>query len=625
MKLPLAAAIWIVLASFLTLGGWVLSALDALTRTGYLVWCSVGFAFGAFFFLWEFRKAGSKNRPFWSVKWSRFRRPFPALFAVVATVALVGGMTHAPNNHDALSYRLPRILNWTWESHWHWISSPFEMQNIAGSGYEWLMCPLLVFTKSDRFFFLISYCSFLLLPGLLFSFFVRMGVQRRVAYYWMWLLPCAYGFALQAGGIANDLLAVPYALAAVIFAFRAADTRSSLPALLALAAGALTTNVKASNLPLLLPVLVALVPFVRIARKRQLAVVSASLPLVAVISFLPHAFLNSIFSGSWKGPEDSVNHITPQSPLWGFVGNSLQLLSGSLQPPVMPMQPDLSRFVPSAILEPVRSNFEIFGLGFGELASDGTGLGLPISVLLVISVFASSASLFRRPSFGLRVSPEGAVLWAWAISAIAFMTMLSSRSTPRLFFPFYAFLVCLVLKSPINERLVRARSWQWVALISAGTVLAPLILDPSRPLLPVRTIAANLPSEFQQTHLAKRVARVYGTYATRADAMQPLRPFLSSSERSIGLMHWGRALPVGLWKPFGTRKVEYLPPVPLPTRETFELKGIRTIVLRAGTVGSTGNFVRWLSDLDARIVGQAQINDLARYDPEIWYVVRLNR
>ena len=87
--------------------------------------------------------------------------------------------------------------------------------NDRACGMEWLSAPVLLFTGSTRGLFLLNFLPFLLLPGLVFSIFTRLGVRARVAWQWMWLLPTGYNFILQAGGIANDTFPTVYALAAV--------------------------------------------------------------------------------------------------------------------------------------------------------------------------------------------------------------------------------------------------------------------------------------------------------------------------------------------------------------------------------------------------------------------------
>jgi len=68
--------------------------------------------------------------------------------------------------------------------------------------------------------------TMLLLPGLVFSVFKRIGVRPRVAWHWMWLLPLAYGYATQAGSIGNDLFGALLPLMALHFAFRAVRRQS---------------------------------------------------------------------------------------------------------------------------------------------------------------------------------------------------------------------------------------------------------------------------------------------------------------------------------------------------------------------------------------------------------------
>jgi hypothetical protein len=112
----------------------------------------------------------------------RFRRLFPLGFLILAFLALLGGILYAPSNFDGLAYRTPRVLNWLSTQFWHWIHTPDERMNARACGFEWMTAPLLLFTGSDRLLFLINWFSFLLLPGLLFSFLKAFYVPARVAW-----------------------------------------------------------------------------------------------------------------------------------------------------------------------------------------------------------------------------------------------------------------------------------------------------------------------------------------------------------------------------------------------------------------------------------------------------------
>ena len=52
--------------------------------------------------------------------------------------------------------------------------------------------------------------TWVLLPGLVFSVFRRVGVHARAAWHWMWLLPTGYCYLLQAGSVANDMFSAHF-------------------------------------------------------------------------------------------------------------------------------------------------------------------------------------------------------------------------------------------------------------------------------------------------------------------------------------------------------------------------------------------------------------------------------
>src|SRR5438309_1055628 len=187
-------------------------------------------------------------------------RYLPACFAVLAVLVFVGGALYPPSNHTALTYRTPRVLQWLTHGHWFWIHTANYRMNDRACGIEWLSAPLLLFTKSDRALFLINFLPFLLLPGLVFSLFRRLGVRPKVAWQWMWLLPTGYTFLLQAGSTGNDTFPTIYALASLDFGCRAWASKRVSDLCHSLLAAALLTGAKASNLPLLLPFVILLVP-----------------------------------------------------------------------------------------------------------------------------------------------------------------------------------------------------------------------------------------------------------------------------------------------------------------------------------------------------------------------------
>ena len=209
--------LWLLVSAFATAAGWILSALGQLNRTGYAI-SFAAFAAFVFFFRQELGFNSGNRTSRWKKFRRRFRRPLPLCFAALALVIFIGGAWYAPTQYTALNYRLERVLQWLAHGQWWWIHSPHSAVNTRSCGIEWLTAPLLLFTQSDRALFLLNFIPFLLLPGLIFSVFIRLGVRGRVAWQWMWLLPTGYTFIIQAGSAANDTFPTIYVLAAVHFA-----------------------------------------------------------------------------------------------------------------------------------------------------------------------------------------------------------------------------------------------------------------------------------------------------------------------------------------------------------------------------------------------------------------------
>jgi len=172
--------LWIWISVFASAAGWTLSAFGQLNRTGYGI-CFIAFVI--------FLIAGRKQLDLFPAAKSfclkkflrRFRRPLPLCFAALAVLIFLGGAIYPPSNYTGLNYREARVLQWLAYGHWLWIHTPNFRMNDRACGFEWLTAPLMLFLKSDRALFLLNFIPFLLLPGLVFSIFTRLGVRARVA------------------------------------------------------------------------------------------------------------------------------------------------------------------------------------------------------------------------------------------------------------------------------------------------------------------------------------------------------------------------------------------------------------------------------------------------------------
>src|SRR5579859_650280 len=178
--------LWIWISAFATLAGWTLSSFGQLNRAGYLI---AFVAFSIFVFLRRKNLGFNGKRRFSSSRkfFRRFRRPLPFCFLLLAVLIFVSGAIYPPDNYTGLTYRAGRVLQWLSHGHWFWIHTTDFRMNDRACGVEWLTAPILLFTDSTRALFLLNFVPFLLMPGLIFSIFTRLGINGRVARQWMWL------------------------------------------------------------------------------------------------------------------------------------------------------------------------------------------------------------------------------------------------------------------------------------------------------------------------------------------------------------------------------------------------------------------------------------------------------
>jgi hypothetical protein len=635
--------LWIWISVFASLAGWALSALGQLNPIGY----TAAFAVAAIVFLLGWRQRHStlniqrstssaaarmETTGRWKSCWMfckktfrRLRRPLPFCFATLAVLIFIGGAIHAPANYTGLAYRAGRVLQWLSHGGWFWIDTEDYRMNDRACGIEWLSAPFLLFTQSTRGLFLINFLPFLLLPGLVFSVFTRLGVRARVAWRWMWLLPTGYEFILQAGGNANDTFPAVYALAAMDFALRARKSKSMSDVWHSGLAAALLTGAKASNLPLLLPWAIAVFPVLPRLREKMTGTTLVIL-LAAAVSFLPTAILNQHFIGDWSGLSIERTGMDMNNPLVGVWGNALLLLLDNFTPPLFPFagwwnQHALAA-LPRLISAPMTANFEQGFLWLGELPTeDWAGIGFGLSVLLAVSVIAGffirghrSVSAFRFPLSALLLAP-------W-IALLAFC-MKSGMVTPnRLVAPYYPLLLPLLLAGAGQSQIVR-RAW-WRALTAVVLLLAfvVLVLTPDRPLWPAQTILSGLAARHPDNHLISRALKVYTVYDTRSDPLAGVRPLLPPGIKTVGFIGAEDDCDISLWLPLGSRRVEHFKLSDPP--EQFRLRQVEYAVVGGLNLQLRGTTLdNWLQKSGAELVASTNATLKVSEGPQPWFVVRI--
>jgi hypothetical protein len=561
----------------------------------------------------------------------RFRRPFPLAFLLLTAMAFLGGSLYAPSNYDALAYRIPRILHWLAADQWHWIHTIFPRVNARACGIEWVSTPLIALTKTDRLLFLINLVSFSLLPGLVFSVFTRLGVRRRAAWHWMWIAPTGYCFLLQAGSAGNDMFGAPFALAAIDFALRAKNSKSPRDLSLSTLSAALMAGAKTSNLPLLLPWAVAILPSLKLILRwpvRALAVCGIAI----FASFLPTAVLNAHFCGDWTGWKSEG---TPQrnDPLLRTPANVLLITVQNLTPPVFPpanawnravekMVPaGLSRRLHEAVVEPEAAEFHTEQLQVEESA----GMGFGVTALFLISIAAAA----RRGGslVNCRFDSTDAA-WRTALRLTPWISMLALLSQSevypigRILAPFYALLLPLFLANPAQEPLVKKNWWRVSAVAVFVMAAGLLVVSPARPLFPVKTFLEKIHPLAGRHPALARVETVYSIYHDRWDGFAPARAALPPDLKILGLVTYDDP-ETSLWRPFGSRRVIHV--CPQDTAADLKRRGIEYVLVK--TDGFESRFGcppgDWLKRMNARIVQIIPLQLRASANSADWELVEL--
>jgi hypothetical protein len=608
------AADWFVIGSgLLSLLGWTLALPQQLKHTPYIA----GLCVLAAIMGWMRSQRGKSGRS-WRYEFSRIkrrlRRPVVVVYATVWLGALLGGVLYAPTNYDALSYRIPQLLHWVAEGGWHWIDAPNTRMNIAPPGMNWLIAPFYFLTKSDRSWFVINLAAFTFLPGCLFELFRRAGAASRIAWWFMWLIPCSYAFALQAGSIGNDLLGTTYVTGSLAIAFRARSSGNVADVWLSGIAMGMATGVKSLNLPLLLPWAVIVWPILHLTFQRRAA--SAGAALVAIFaSCLPTSALNLRETGNWTGDPKDEHRVHQPNVGVGVISNAVMLAVANTQPPIL-LNPSswnhrFESWLQQTPFDGVCQAAPRFELRWNELpteelASVGPGL-LAIGGILIIAILRQRHTI---RSSRRRVFPELAL--AGSLAFLIFIARFSSEAVGRLSTAFVPVLTLPLLQLASRSALFRRKWVRTLAFISATLCLPGLVLSPARPLFPVNALLS-----FPGSGGLGRIATVYTTYAQRSNCYAPLIEKLNRTDHPELLFAGGSDDPEApAWKPYGSRKV----------RQWTELRSPIPIAL-ASELGVRERFgMSWedfLKQTEAEILEQRDLNIRAGRGIERWYLLRM--
>ena len=638
---------WIGFVAALQVLGWALSGLGQLGSAGYAIGLPPALLIS--FLLAGYRTAGPGTAPadpdptrprrfFW--QHPRLRWWLPRIFLVLAVGSLVTGLVYAPNNGDALGYRTPRVLNWLQAGHWHWIDTVDARQNTRTVAYEWATAPLLALTASDRLLPLLSVASFLLLPGSLFGLWRAMGIRGRVAWGWMWLLPTAYGLALQAGGVLNDLFGTVFSVAAVQLALEARVRKDHAAARYSVVAAALMVGSKASSLPLLLPWAIALWPSIPLLLGRQ--GLMALTALVAVVSSnIPTAVLNWQHCRDWTGltAETRARGMIGNGSAWAYLQhNTGLLLSQNLNPPVLPAAERVNRWVEYRLSADWK-DWLAHGAEDGVRAyklrelvhEDFAGLGLPLTLLLAgLTVFQFRRSGHANGVAVAQQTPGTPAGWRTALLVSPWFALLfyasqsGITSAARLILPYYPLLLTSLLGARGLDRWMRSRTWACIAGGAALSTVFVCAVSPMRPWFPVRPLLQREDArELIPGTVVDRFSHAYTVCQERATGFDRFLKVIPGDDRRIGMLAQFQFLETPLWRPFGHHQV-IRPPAPA-TPQAFRERGIRHVVMRVEDIPllSGMDLPTWLQEGSGEVLYRGVFCHFPVETGTEWVVVQL--
>ena len=545
-------------------------------------------------------------------------------------MAFLGGVLYASLNPDTNSYRLPRILHWLWREQWNFIYTADNRLNIAGTGWEWLAAPLLLFTKTDRCVFLINLVSYLLMPGLIFSLFRRLQVSGRVAWWWMWLLPTGWCYVFQAGGCANDSFATVYALAAVVFALRAREKNSATDLWWSFLSVALLTGAKQTNIPLALLWFVPFGAFWKLITQRTGTAVLVSV-FALLVSVVPVTVSNFIHYGNWLGMVRGQWKGSLDSPFWGLVGNAFAFPSQNLLPPFFPWSDSWNARMDHFVTTPFGSHFgsfERFGVlskNLHGVAENNAGLGLAICLFLIVSLIA--AWRFRRNLSRTAAPHRDGIIWflkyaPWAL-LVLFLAKVGTYENARQFAPYYPFLFPSLLAIRGQTQVTRKTWWQRCGLLMMAFAAFLLIISRTRPLFPAQTALDWLKKEHPSSRLLARAAFAFDVRSAVGPQFKAwIENHLPAQETWVGLASVSCLIEPDIWLPYGHRAVERISLN--DTGAELRSKNLRYILVDGGFLAAlkTGPDA-WADQIGADVVSEFKYQVASGQPAEVVYLVQL--
>jgi hypothetical protein len=325
-------------------------------------------------------------------------------------------------------------------------------------------------------------------------------------------------------------------------------------------AAALLTGAKLSNLPLVLPLGVLLLPALR--RVNWFTWRTPVVFLVALLcSFAPMALLSLKMTGDWSGDPTDQWGMRTHNSFGGLIANAVIFLNDAVQPPVLPISERLNSLAAALSHNAApfmdwlkQSHHEFHGVGFGEMVYEG-GAGLGFGICAYLFFLILGHWFIKCP--GPRTGNHSGRPWAWRLAPLIawisygfYLMKLGSYLTARIGAPYYPLLIISIILRPRIAAFERHKITALFAALAALSVIPVLILTPIRPLFP-----ASLLSRMEQKSSLQAIAAKYRLWAGLRDDLAPIRNVLPPETTKLGYAAAFRDTPYGLWKPLGHRVI----------------------------------------------------------------------
>jgi hypothetical protein len=460
-----------------------------------------------------------------------------------------------------------------------------------------------------------------------------MQVRPKVAWWWAWLLPSGWIFALQASSFATDGFSATPALAAIVFAMRGGRERRVSDLWLSILSIGLLTGTKQTTLPLML---VWIVPMLRAASilLKNIPGTIAAIVVGLAASALPITILNLHYSGNWKGLTPGVFAWEQSNPIWGLIGNAFMVVLQSFQPPLFPWAPAWNALMYRFVRTPTGHPFLAFEY-FGHLGRSPTelnaSLGLGISCLMVATLFVLAKHRRREAKKETPVnwSMRG-MRWFPFLAAAVFLSKSALAEPTRYIAPYYPFFLPAFLSVPFNSALVRQRWWRRIVYASVALTIGILLISRQRPILPAYWISTQLVNRFPNSAFLQKVYRSFAFSHADEPAIALLRDAIPPDATVVGYAAVRANLEYVLWRTGPVRKVHRFNPS--DDLERARRLGITYIFVDSSywgedagkTAPASETIDKFVARFPGQVIGRVGLSAMPDWPPDYSYLVKLD-